>query len=163
MSTAAIRDWYAARAPREQRILLIGAAAAALILLLWVLLPLQRGLTDARAQLRGRQEDLAWMERVGPTLAAAGPGAAATASTEPLLVVVDRSARESGLAKALTGSQPGADGALRVTLQAADFNLLLGWLARLSSQHGVRVEAASFTATGKPGEVNAQLQLRSRS
>jgi general secretion pathway protein M len=155
------KGWYAGLAGRDQRILRIGAMALALILLLWVLLPLHRSLGAARAQLRQQQEDLEWMRRVGPTLAAAGPGAGPVAATqEPLLVLVDRSARESGLAQALTGSQPVGSGAMRVVLEHADFNLLVGWLARLSAQHGVHVEEASVTGGGTPGEVNASVQLR---
>jgi len=89
-----------------------------------------------------------------------GPAAAAT--QESLVVLIDRSARESGLAQALTGSQPVGDGGMRVQLEQADFNLLSGWVSRLSSQHGVRVEAASVTSAGTPGIVNASVQLRAR-
>jgi general secretion pathway protein M len=76
--------------------------------------------------------------------------------------MIDRTARESGLAQALTGSQPGGDGVMRVQLENADFNLLLGWLSRLSSQHGVRIDAATVTGMNTPGTVNASVQLRTR-
>jgi type II secretory pathway component PulM len=74
-------------------------------------------------------------------------------------VVVDTSARESGLLHGLS-SQPAGNGALRVTLNAVDFNLLVGWLSRLSAQHGVQIEAATVTRADKPGIVNATVQLR---
>jgi type II secretory pathway component PulM len=159
MKATALRDWYATLAPRDQRILRFGAVGAVVIVLLWVLLPLQRNLSTARTHLQQQQQDVEWMRQVGPTLAAAGPGAASI-SKESLVVVIDTTARESGLAQALTGSQPTGNGAMRITLEGADFNLLLGWLSRLSSQQGVRVEAANITGTDAAGLVNASVQLR---
>lgn len=78
------------------------------------------------------------------------------------MVVVDRSTREAGLAQALTGSQPAGGDVVRVQLENADFNLLLGWMSTLSSQHGVQVEGASMTSS-TPGVVTASVQLRPRS
>jgi type II secretory pathway component PulM len=162
MNLTMLTDKYAALAPRDQRILRIGAIAVLAILLLWLLLPLQRNLAQARSTLRQQQQDLEWMRQVGPALAAAGPGPAAATPAAALPVLVDTSARESGLVQALT-SQPAGNGALRVTLTGVDFNLLVGWLARLSSQHGVQIEAASITGGGNPGIVDATVQLRSAS
>lgn len=159
MNFDSLQNWYAGLAARDQRILRIGGISVLLILLLWGLLPLQRNLMQARATLRQQQQDLEWMRQVGPTLAAAGPGAAAATPASALPVLVDTSARESGLIQGLT-SQPAGNGALRVTLNGVDFNLLVGWLARLSGQHGVQIETASITRGGSPGIVNATVQLR---
>lgn len=159
MKLAAMRNWYEAQSARDQRILRWGAVAAVVILLAALLLPLQRSLIQARQQLEKQQSDLQWMRSMAPTLAAAGPGPAAAATGESLVVLIDRSARESGLGQALTGSQP-SGGAMRVQLEAADFNLLVSWLSRLSTQHGVRVEAASVTGAAAPGVVNASVLLR---
>jgi general secretion pathway protein M len=109
-----------------------------------------------------KQIDLAWMQGVAPVLAAAGPAVANAGSQESLVVLVDRTARESGLAQALTGSQPSGDGGLRVQLEKAPFNSLVAWMARLSEQNGVRVESASVDGAGEPGLVNAGVVLRAR-
>lgn len=161
MIPAPLLAWYQKQSERDQRVLRFGAAAVLVILCLAVLLPLQRSLSAARARLAAQQEDLAWMRGVGPTLAAAGPGPAAAPTHESLVVLIDRTARESGLAQALAGSQPD-NGAMRVQLQNADFNLLIGWLSRLSAQQGVRVEAANITGNSSPGVVNASVLLRAR-
>jgi general secretion pathway protein M len=162
MNRSDLANWFSNLAPRDQRILRIGCILVVLIALLWIFLPLQRSVSNARARLISQQTDLQWMQQVAPTLAAAGPGPVATATKESLVVLIDRSARESGLAQALTGSIPAGEGAMRVQLEKADFNLLSGWIARLSSQHGVRVEAASVTNTDTAGVVNASVQLRAR-
>jgi type II secretory pathway component PulM len=155
-------SWYNSLASRDQQVLRFGAIGVLLIVLVWVFLPLQHRLAEARARLQKQQSDIEWMRQVAPTLAAAGPGPVAAATQESLVVLIDRSARESGLAESLTGTQPATSGALRVQLEHADFNLLTGWISRLSAQHGVRVEAASFTAGNSPGVVNASVQLRTR-
>lgn len=159
MKLDALRSWYEAQSPRDQLVLRWGAAAVAVILLVAVLLPLQRSLVQARRQVATQQADLQWMRAMAPTLAAAGPGPAAAPAAESLVVLIDRSAGESGLGQALTGSQP-SGGATRVQLENADFNQLVGWLSRLSSQHGVRVESATVTGNAAPGIVNATVLLR---
>jgi len=155
----ALRNWYERQSPRDQLVLRWGMATAALILLMAVLLPLQRSVAQARKQVAGKQADLQWMRSMGPALAAAGPGPATAPTGQSMVVLIDTSARESGLGQALTSSQP-AGGAVRIQLENADFNLLVGWLSRLASQHGVRVESASVTGSAAPGIVNASVVLR---
>jgi general secretion pathway protein M len=161
MKLDALASWYAKVSPREQRILRMGAVGVVVILLLWIMWPLQRKLNAADALRRQQQEDLAWMRGVAPTLAAAGPGqVSATAGKESLVVTIDRTARESGLAKSLTGSNPGGNGAMRVQFENADFNLLVGWLHRLSTQQGLMIDDATITANGGAGLVNVSVLLR---
>jgi general secretion pathway protein M len=162
MNREQILNWYTTLSPRDQRVLQIGSAVVVLMLVAGLLLPLHRNVSEATARLQQQQQDLQWMQSVGPLLAAAGPGPVAAATPESLVVLIDRSARESGLAKAMTGAQPAANGGMRVQLEQADFNLLAGWMARLSSQHGVRVESATITGSNNRGVVNATVQLRAR-
>ena len=100
------------------------------------------------------------MRSAAPSVLSAGPGPATLATSESLVVLIDQSARESGLGKALAGSQPSGSGAQRVQLNMADFNLLVAWISRLSGQHGVRVESASISSASEPGMVTATLVLR---
>jgi general secretion pathway protein M len=162
MMPAALTAWYARQSEREQRVLLWGGIAAAVIVLALVILPLQRSLSQTRARVLQQQEDLAWMQQVAPTLAAAGPGPVSSPQGESLVVLIDRSARESGLAQSLTGSQPAGNGAMNVRLENADFNLLIGWMSRLVAQHDLRVESASITGNGAAGVVSASVQLHQR-
>lgn len=159
MKLDSLRNWYERQSQRDQLVLRWGAAAAVLILLVAVLLPLQRNLAQARKQVAGKQADLQWMRSMGPALAAAGPGPVTAPTGQSLVVLIDTSARESGLGQALTSTQP-AGGAVRIQLESADFNLLVGWLSRLASQHGVRVDSASVTGSAAPGIVNASVVLR---
>ena len=147
-----------ARSPRERRMLLIGGAALLLIVIFGILVPLDRSVSHAQQRLAKKRVDLAWMQSVAPELAGSAPPPAA--SGESLLLIVDRSARESGLAKALAGSEPGSGGSLSIRLEKAPFDALVAWLARLSQQNGVTVESATVEKAGAPGLVNAAIVLR---
>jgi type II secretory pathway component PulM len=163
MSRAQIQNWYATLPPRDQRALVICAVAVVLLVLTGAFWTLHLKLADAEARAKQQLADLEWMGEAGPVLAAAGPGPVAAATPESLVVLIDQSARESGLAQSLTGTQPVAGGGgMRVQLEQADFNLLTGWISRLSSQHGVRVESATITGSNSPGIVNATVQLKAR-
>lgn len=144
---------------RDRRILLIGSIAALALLIFGILIPLDRSVARERAKLSQKRADLAWMQSVAPELASSAPPPSATG--ESLLVIIDRSARESGLASSITGSEPGAAGSLSIRLEKAPFDTLIAWLARLSQQNGVYVDSATIEKGGAPGLVNAALVLHS--
>lgn len=161
MTLDSVAEWYLKLAPRDQRMLRIGAPLVCLIVVTAILLPLQRNLWQARDQLRQQQSSLDWMRRVGPTLAAAGPGQPAVASKpKALLGLINNAAGEAGLGKAITGTTLVGDSGMRVQFESADFNLLVGLLHRLSTQQGLRIEDVSVTGVGDTGMVNASVQLR---
>ena len=149
----------AALSPRERRLLLFGALALAAILIFGMLIPLDRSVAHTQQRLAKKRADLSWMQTVGPQIAVLPPSG--SANGESLLVIVDRSARESGLASALSGSEPGAPGSLSVRLEKAPFDALVGWLARLAQQNGITVDSAVIEKTGLPGLVNANIVLHS--
>jgi general secretion pathway protein M len=147
----------AALSPRERRLLLLGAIAAVAILIFGMLIPLDRSVSHAQDRLAKKRADLSWMQSVAPQIAVIPPPS--TARGESLLVIVDRSAREAGLANALSGSEPGGPGNLSVRLEKASFDMLVGWLARLAQQNGVAVDSAIIEKSGVPGLVNANIVL----
>ena len=144
---------------REQRLVKFGGIGAVLILIFGVLIPLDSSVAKARARITQKQADLVWMKNVAPVLAATtvpnGGG-----SGESLIVIVDRSARESGLEKSLAGSEPNGPGGIQVRMEKASFDAMIGWLSRLSQQNGIGVDGASFDNAGTPGLVNAAIVLR---
>ena len=145
--------------PRDRRTLLIGGVIAAILLVFAVILPLDGRVSRLHAEVTRKQADLVWMRSAAPEIAAAGP--VRNTSGESLIVIVDQSARESGLGSSLAGSQPSGRGGLNVQLEKAPFDTLVGWLARLSQQNGVQVESATIDTAGSPGTVNASLVLKS--
>jgi general secretion pathway protein M len=147
----------ASLSPRERRLLLLGAIAAVAILIFGMLVPLDRSVSHAHDRLAKKRADLSWMQSVAPQVALIPQPSAANGQS--LLVIVDRSAREAGLASALSGSEPGGPGNLSVRLEKAPFDMLVGWLARLGQQNGVTVDSAIIEKSGVPGLVNANIVL----
>lgn len=154
-----LRAWYANLADRERRVVNIGAVVTLVLVLLGIILPLNRTLVQARQRVVTKQADLAFIQSAAPELAAQSP-AGSIASGESLVVLIDSSARESGLGKSLSSSQPTDDKGLRIRLDRVSFDGMVAWLARLSQSHGVRVESAEIEAAGEPGLVNAGLVLK---
>jgi general secretion pathway protein M len=145
---------------RDRRMLLAGAVIAAILFVFAVIVPLDHSVSRLHDQVTQKQSDLVWMRTVAPEITAAGP-VRSGGSGESLIVIVDQSARESGLGGSLAGSQPSGRGGLSVQLEKAPFDALVGWLARLSQQNGVQIESANIDSAGDPGLVNASLVLKS--
>ena len=145
---------------RERRMVIGGGIVAAALLLIVIVLPLDRNVSRAHQRVSSKQADLAWMRLVAPELAGAGPAASRPATSGSLVSVVDRTAREAGLGEALSSSEPSGAGGLRVRLDKAPFDIMVGWLARLADQHAVRVESATIDSATEPGLVNAAVVLR---
>lgn len=154
-----MQDWFENLAPRERLIVGWGAVAVVLIGIVGWLLPLQQRTVETRERVERKRGDLAFVQAAAPEILAAGP-VATGGGNEPLVVLVDRLARESGLASAITSSEPSGDSQLRVRLSAASFDNVVAWLARLAQQYGIRVAVASIDAAGTPGLVNASIELR---
>ena len=154
-----LKTWYRGLAERERLFVNVGGVVAVVLLLAGVILPLNGNISKTRQRIEAKEADLAFIRSATPQLAAAGPAGPA-ATGESLVVLIDSSARESGLGKALTNSQPTGDGGLRIRLDHAPFDGVVAWLARLSQQHGVRVESAEFETAGDAGMVNAGLVLK---
>lgn len=155
-----MRVWFENLAERERRMVLLGAVVAVVLLVLAVVLPLNRNIAQAKQRITVKQGDLSFIQSAAPQIAAAGPGPAAAATNENLVVLIDSSARESGLGKSLSSSQPTGDKTLRVRFDRAPFDGLMAWLARISQNHGIRVETAEFEFAGEAGMVNAGLVLK---
>lgn len=158
----ALRAWFEKLAPREQQMVLIGAVLCACLLLLGVVLPLERKVAAARQRVAAKQADLVWMRSVAPRLVALRNVDPHGGGGESLVVLADRVARETGIARALTGSQPGADGSLSVRLEQVSFDALAAWLASLQQQHGARIISSTIDRTATAGVVSATVVLRSR-
>lgn len=155
-----MRAWFANLAERERRLVLIGSVVGVILLILAMVLPLNRNIAQARQRVTVKQQDLSFIQSAAPQIAAAGPGPTSAATSENLVVLVDGSARESGLGKSLSSTQPTGEKALRVRFERAPFDGLMAWLARISQSHGIRVETAEIEFAGEPGMVNAGLVLK---
>lgn len=144
--------------PRERRMLLFGAIAAILLIIVATVVPLQRSVAAVERRVERKRDDLQWLRSMAPQLAGLRSNAPPPLS-ESLVVLVDRTARETGLAKNLVGSQPSGDGGLNVRLDQTPFDTLVAWLSQLRERYGVRVDSATIDAGKGSGHVTATLVL----
>jgi general secretion pathway protein M len=156
-----LRNWYASLQQREQRVVAIGAIALGLIILIGgILMPLQSAVSSAVKGTDTRREDLAWMRVNAPEVRAFGDQLPADTGEAPV-VVVDRVAREAGLAAALRGTQPNTTGGVRVQLEAAPFDTVVTWLDSLDRRYGLAIESITVDRTPAPGMINASISFTS--
>jgi type II secretory pathway component PulM len=154
-----VRDWWSTLAARERAALTFGAIAAAVILVAGGAWTLAQTVAAARDRVEQKRRDLVFVQLASAEVLAAGPARGAARADEPLLVLADRLARESGLREAMTGTESGTDGSLRATFRAVSFDMLAGMLFRLTQQHGVAVREARIEGAAEPGRVDATLLL----
>jgi general secretion pathway protein M len=155
----ALRQWYASLKESEQRTVIYGAAALAVLLLVGgVLLPLQSAVTRANERSEARRQDLEWM-RVNADEIRNGAAQLHPETSEAPVVLVDRIGHESGLADALRGTQPSGATGVRVQLEGAAFDAMVEWLGTLDLRYGLAIESITIDRTAQPGIVNASVTL----
>ena len=155
-----MKAWFFGLQQRERAIVVVGAVAAAIIVL-WglVLKPLGDMTAELRTSVELKQRLLAEVTRVE----AVQPGtnvADRRGADQTLLVVISNTAAAHGLGQPRT-RQNGPSG-IDVTLQGASFDSLVAWLVTLRGTYGVDVDTASFNSAREPGLVNGQVSLRRR-
>ncbi|MGH8496449.1 MAG: type II secretion system protein GspM [Gammaproteobacteria bacterium] len=156
-----MKAWFRSLERREQLVVMAGAAVLVIVLFyLLVVQPLYGGTARLAERVEEKEQLVLWMRSVAPQLQVARTGAAtATASGEPLVVIVANTATAAELQQYLKQNQPAGDDSIRVRFEAAPFDQLVQWLGVLQSRHGVQINSASFDGGVQPGVVTASLVL----
>lgn len=137
-----LRSAWHAISPREQRLVSLAGG----VLGVAAVLGLERGLPRAEARLEQVQEaatEIARLRTVTPPARPTGPA---------LLEAVQASAKARGLALVV---QAGGEG-LQIKGQA-DFDALMGWLATLQKDQGLRVRRMEIQPQGEQAGIDALL------
>jgi len=159
-----MREWLESLEARE-RMLVMGGSALLVVFLLLVLvwLPVRAGYSNLKASVAEQRETAAWMQRSAQQLAGlkrSGGTDSAGLGGRSLLAVTDSTARAGGLGAELKRVEPEGRDSVRVWLDGAAFDVLVKWLATLSSTHGIQVDSATFERSDVAGRVDARLTLQ---
>lgn len=157
---SALARWQALQ-PRERLVLSIGAAVLGLVLAyLLIASPLSDRRTQLEAQVKARSATLAVVRQAAAEVQAM-PDAPVSAADDSvsLLTRVDQTARQAGLAAAIRRIEPVEPGVVRMQLEGAEFDVLIGWLEQMQVQSGIRVSEARLAAAEAAGRVDGRLQL----
>ena len=157
-----MKNWFMNLEQREQIFVGAGAIVVA-ILILWggIWMPLDKKHRDAQTSVERWQGSLSDPRFVGARLAAApSGGTGAAASSDSVVVIVDRTLSQLDLNSAVTRRQPTPNG-ISVSFEAVAFDQLALWLGEMATSHGMEVQSGSLSlaTTGGPGRINAQLTL----
>lgn len=157
-----MRQWWLERNPRERLILICGAAAVVLIVLvMFIWLPLQRGTTELRGAVAEKTRVLADLRRAQALGAGVATGDVPLAATQSLIGLIASTAQSHELVFTRTApdTTAGAD-AIRVSFESAKFEDLVAWLEMLERDYGVTVDSFSVNGAQNPGLVTGQAFLR---
>jgi general secretion pathway protein M len=167
MNLSSVRQQLNALKPRERFIIAAGGILVLVVAVyFFALAPFYRAVGVRAERVQQKEADLAWLKGVAGEVLALSSNQAVVpiASSESLVVLVDRTARECGLSSALTGQTPNGETGIRVRLESAEFDKLIVCMVSLQQRHAVSIESATIDRAGKPGLVNASLVLnRARS
>lgn len=153
-----MKAWFFGLQMRERWIVIIGAAAA-VVIVVWgfILTPLNGEIERLRASVDTKQRLLIDVARI----AGENPFSVATnrqGNDQTLMVIVGNTAGTHGINPTRTTAN-GPSG-VNVSIQNASFDALAAWLVTLHQTYGIDVESASFGSAREPGLINGQLTLR---
>ena len=151
---ARLQAWYATLESREQLVLRIVAPALLALVVLSIVWQLHAAVSRAERRVASQRADLAYILSVLPELRGVP---VPQDGGQSLVVVVDRTTRDAGLAGNLRGAEPSGTSGVRVRLEGAGFESLVQWLVRVQREHGLTVQAAALERTDAAGRVNANI------
>ena len=159
-----MKEWLAGLDPQE-RLLVYGATAVLAVILLYAVLvhPFHSSYDKLRDGVEERRATLQWMQESAlkvKQLKSANPVAGKGMEGRSLLSVTDGAARATGLGPALKRVEPDGSTGVRVWLEDASFDSVIGWLSMMASRYGVDVDSASMERTAARGRINARLSLQ---
>jgi general secretion pathway protein M len=158
----ALNLWYQSLSQRDRTLVIVTSiimAVALFYLLVWN--PVYRGLEQQQQQYKSQQSIMAWMQQAAAEVKTLRRSGARTVSrsNQPVSLIIEQSAKVSGLKNNLDKLESSGKEGARVKLDTASFDQMLIWLNTLEKQHGVTVTSASIERAEKSGTVNARLSF----
>ena len=159
-----MKEWLAGLEPRE-RIMVYIAAGVLLLVLIYLLLlrpfhvgydRLRAGVAEQRATVQWMQQSAAQVKQLQRSGAAVSDGLGG----QSLLSATDTAARAAGLGPSLKKVEPDGSQGVRVWLDGAKFDDMLGWLDVMGTRYGADVDTITIERGDAPGLVNARLNLQ---
>ena len=159
-----IGPWWKGLSLREQRIVAVGAIAAA-VLLGWALIwhPLAVKRSELLETVDAQRRDLAYVRVAAAEverLRATGVRSRADRQGRSLLALADATARGAGLESALKRVEPVGATSVRVSFEFAGFDPLIAWTESLSRDYGIETTDFSADRADGVGLVNARVTLQ---
>ncbi|MDM8563821.1 type II secretion system protein M [Candidatus Marithioploca araucensis] len=154
--------WLNQLAPRERRVLIIGAVTLVIMMgyfMLW------EPLVTARAQLENvvaaQKTTLRWMTDAAAEVKQLRFNTSPTKThKQSLLNLIDKSIRTGRLAKTNKRIEPKGKQEVQVRFKAVSFTALMRWLGQLYNQHQVEMSQIRIERQQAPDQVKVNLTLK---
>jgi len=158
-----IQHWYQGLQQRERQ-LVLAASAVIIITLLYLTIwePIFKGIESQTQKYQTQLEILDWMLTAATevrTLQASGATKRRTNNSQPVTLLVEKSAATAGLKPYLRKLESTSDKGARITIDDASFDQVLLWLNTLQTQYGISVSSANLDRADKAGAINARMTL----
>jgi general secretion pathway protein M len=158
-----IQNWYQGLQQRERQ-LVLAASAVIVITLLYLTIwePIHKGIEEQTQKYQTQLDILDWMQTAATEariLQASGATKRSTNSSQPVTLLVEKSAATAGLKPYLSKLESTSDKGARVTIDDASFDQVLLWLNTLETQYGISVSSANLDRADKAGAVKARMTL----
>lgn len=159
-----MKAWLASLEPRERLMVYVAAGLFALLLAYLLLLrPFHTGYDKLKSGVEEQRETLQWMQQSAARvkqLQRAGARVGGGLGGRSLLSATDTEARAAGLGPSLKKVEPDGSHGVRVWLDGAKFDDMVGWLETMGSRYGADVDTITLERGASPGLVNARLNLQ---
>jgi len=154
--------WYHSL-PQRDRMLVISTSVILLITLFYLIVwePIHTGLEQQKQQYQSQKSIVRWMQEASAEVKLLKRSGAKTitSSNQPVSLIVEQSAKISGLKNNIGKLESSGKNGARTKLDGASFNQILIWLNTLEKKHGVSVTSANIERGDKTGTVNARLSF----
>ena len=148
--------------PRERIILILLAGVITVVLLyVAVLEPFQNKAEQLESRITKQKADVEWLRSAAKELKQLEGSNSGTSKNrgngQSLLVLVDKTAKQSRLASSMKRVEPDGSKRVRVWLEKAVFDDVTKWLVKLQNDYQLIVESAVIDKTDDAGKVNVRL------
>lgn len=160
-----LKKYWLNLSARDRRVLAFGSLVVLAILLytmIWT--PLQDQLNLLRPQVVSKSADLAWMHQQADMIRRLNTSSPAmqAGSGQPILTVVDQTAKSQKIRDRIKQIQPGKEtGTAKLWFDKVIFEDWLRWLDIVSAK-GISVTRVSITKSAELPKVNIRLELEQR-
>lgn len=156
-----LNTWYSSLSLRDRN-LLIAITTLLFITFFYLLVwePVHQGLEQQQQELKSQQDTYIWMQSASTEIKSLkGTGIKKATSKQPIALILENSAKISGLKQHINKIESAGKNGARVKIDSASFDQLLVWLNTLEQQHGVTITTASIDRNDTTGNVSARLSF----
>lgn len=157
-----LKEYWNNMQTRERRALIGGTATAILLLfysIVWA--PLSSELAQLRHSVEEQHQVYMWMQQAAQEVRRLKKGKPVSGGqSQSLLAITDSSARKRQLGAALKRIQPDSETGVRVWMEGASFDDVLGWLDDLT-ELGIQISSVVVERGTGSGLVDARFVLES--